>query len=372
LLSYPRSFLVDYDGSRENNFTTIRIFLAWLVLYGHSYAIQKVPGIKDPLLHLFQGSTWIGEIAVNGFFAISGYLVAASLVKRGITDYAVSRMLRIYPALIVCVLFSVFIIGPLFTNLAISEYFSSPKTMQYLRNAAAFFKMHWYLPGMFEQNTRDQINGSLWTLTVEVRCYLMLAFLGLIGFRLNKLTANTLLAVTFLVGLLSFSSIPLLGENAKWARPALYFLIGASLFVNRDRVLLDYRIALFALILAYLSFGKDWFNFTFPLALTYLIFYAAYATRYLQTDEKLGDISYGIYIYAWPTQQMVAQIFPDQTPYFNTLVSSVIVIAAAYISWHYLEKPILGYKETLLRKKRDWGIISRIKTLVSERSSDNT
>ena len=62
----PTSTLADYDGNRHNNFTVLRIFLAWSVLYGHSFALQKVVGMRDPLTALFQGSTWIGELAVNG------------------------------------------------------------------------------------------------------------------------------------------------------------------------------------------------------------------------------------------------------------------------------------------------------------------
>lgn len=98
---------------------------------------------------MFQGSVWIGAIAVNGFFAISGFLVAASLVRRGVVDYMISRALRIFPALIICVFVSVFIIGPLFTTLPLSDYFSHPKTWDYLGNALGVLTMEWKLPGVF-------------------------------------------------------------------------------------------------------------------------------------------------------------------------------------------------------------------------------
>lgn len=340
--------LIAFDGSRDNNFTTIRIVLAWLVLYGHSYAIQKVPGIRDPLNEIFQGSIWVGEIAVNGFFAISGFLVAASLIKRGVIDYTISRVLRIFPALIVCVFVSVFLLGPILTNLPVRDYFDDPKTWDYLGNAVAFLKMQWSLPGVFESNTRDAINGSLWTLTVEVRCYLLLAALTFLGFRLNRIWANTLVLLVFAAGVLSYESIPLLGANLKWSRPALYFIIGVFFYLNRDKVYLDWRIAIFAAVMAYFSFGQEWFDYVFPPALIYLIFYLAYATKPLSTDSVFGDASYGIYIYAWPVQQIVAQSFPGQTPYFNTIVSSVIVITLAWLSWHGLEKRVLTYKKVLL------------------------
>lgn len=108
--------LKDFDGNRHNNFTSLRIILAWLVLYGHSYAFQNTSAIKDPLNHIFQDSIWIGTFAVNGFFAISGFLVTASIIRRGFLDYAISRVLRIFPALIVCMLFTVFVLGTLLTG----------------------------------------------------------------------------------------------------------------------------------------------------------------------------------------------------------------------------------------------------------------
>tara|TARA_R110002072_G_scaffold138429_3_gene281634 strand:- start:6073 stop:7167 length:1095 start_codon:yes stop_codon:yes gene_type:complete len=340
--------LIAHDGSRDNNFTTIRIFLAWSVLYGHSFVAQPFPGIQDPLSAVFQGSIWIGAVAVNGFFAISGFLVAASLVKRGIVDYLISRVLRIFPALIICVSVSVFILGPLLTTMSLSDYFNHPKTWKYLGNALGVLNMEWVLPGVFAENARPSMNGSLWTLTVEIRCYLLLAALTFLGFRVGKFRGNLLVLIIFAVGIISFESIPLVGVNPRWSRPALYFIIGVLLYLNRDRVYLDYRVAVIAAVLAFVSFGENWFQYVFPPALIYLIFYLAYATKPLGTDAVVGDISYGVYIYAWPVQQIVAQSFPDQTPYFNMVLSSLIVITLAWLSWHGIEKRMLNYKRTLL------------------------
>ncbi len=161
------------------------------------------------------------------------------------------------------------------------------------------------------------MNGSLWTLPIEVICYLLLAALAFVGFRRSRLIANVLVLAVFTLGIVSFKSIPLLGVIPKASKPALYFIVGVFLYLNRDRVLLDCRIAFLAALLVFLSFGR-WFLLAFPPALIYLIFYFAYASRPLRTDAVVGDISYGIYIYACPVQQMVAHFFPGQTPYFNT------------------------------------------------------
>ena len=343
-------YLIDYDGRRDNNFTALRLLFAWAVLYGHSFAIQKVPGISDPLGRIFKQSIWIGEIAVNGFFVISGFLVAASFIRRGVIDYSISRVLRIYPALVVCVFATVFLLGPWMTSLSLRDYFSHPLTWDHLSNALAFDKMHFTLPGLFENNARDAVNGSLWTLTVEVRCYLVLAVVGMFGVLRERMIANLFLCGLLLFGMFFYADLPLFGWNPRWARPASYFIIGVLLYINRDRIPLDGRLALFAALLAWSSFGKEWFDYVFAPSLSYLIFCVAYALPRLNLDDSLGDISYGMYIYAWPVQQVVASYFTSIGPYKATLISAAIVTVLAWLSWHYLEKPALGLKGRLLRR----------------------
>ncbi|MDO3380652.1 acyltransferase family protein [Gilvimarinus algae] len=341
--------LIDFDGDRNNNFTLIRLVLAWAVLYGHSFPIQGAEGYTDPLRSLFQNSTWIGAIAVEGFFAISGFLVTASLLKRGAIDYAISRALRIFPGLAVCVFGCVFLLGPLATNLSASEYFSHDKTYDYLSNALAVMRMQWDLPGVFTENTRDSINGSLWTLTVEVRCYLLLMIVGLFALLKYQPIASIFLLALLLFSVGFYSDIPLIGFNERWARPALYFLVGVAFYIHRQYIVLHWKLALACLGLCFFSFGEDWYKFVFPACFVYLIFYAAYAAKHIDLDRTMGDISYGVYIYAWPTQQVVASLLPDASPYTNTLFATIVTAILAWLSWNYIEKPALSLKQQLLR-----------------------
>lgn len=338
--------LKDFDGRRDNNFTAIRLLLAWAVLYGHSFPLQSIKGIADPLNLLWQGSTWVGAIAVDGFFAISGFLVTASLLKRGAIDYGFSRLLRVLPGLTVCVLLSAFVLGPMVTKLPLADYFTHPQPLKYLLNALAFPQTQWHLPGVFEDNPRHAVNGSLWTLTVEVRCYLLLMLASLFAVFRTRVLTNTLLLATLLFGVWFFSDIPLLGHNSRWARPSLYFLLGVAAYTNRDFILISHRLALLALILAAASMGEKWFAYVFPVCLTYLLFYIAYGVRHLNVDQYLGDISYGVYIYAWPVQQVVASHLPGDRPYLHTLIASVIVAIIAYGSWRFIEKPALEFKKS--------------------------
>ncbi len=340
--------LIDFDGNRCNNFTLIRLVFAWAVLYGHSYAIQTADGYSDPLNRLFAGSTWVGAIAVEGFFAISGFLVTASLIKRDAIDYIISRSLRIVPGLTVCVCICVFLLGPMASELPINDYFDSLQTFTYLRNSLGFIPMQWELPGVFVDNTNTAVNGSLWTLNVEVYCYVLLLVMGTFALVKYPATANVFLVALFLLSLEFYPNLPLIGINEAWARPSLYFLLGVFFYVNRRYIVLHWALAIISLVLCLVSFGKSWYQYVFPLAFVYLLFYTAYATKHIDLDRSLGDISFGFYIYAWPTQQVIASSLPSASPYVNTLIATVITGALAWVSWTYVEKPALSLKQWLM------------------------
>ena len=342
--------LSHYQGSRRNNFTAIRFVLAWMVIFAHSFALQPVPGINMPLGFLLQGSTTTGQMAVDGFFAISGFLVAGSLVNRGLIDYTLSRALRLLPALIVCVFLTVFLLGPMVTSLPLAEYFSSMETYRYLKNALAFPSTVFTLPGVFEANAIVGVNGSLWSIPYEVRCYVALGVAGLLGVPGSKMRGNVLVTVVAFLLLLSYVDPELLGILQHVSSALLCFAIGVLFYINQDHIVLDGRLALATLMVLYLSFGQNWFRFVYPLGWTYILFYLAYRTPFLNIDEKIGDCSYGIYIYAFPLQQLIAYLMPTGTPYTNMVITTAAVIPLALISWKLIEKPALGMKRKLVAR----------------------
>ena len=352
-------FLDAFDGNRRNNFTALRILFAWMVLFGHSFPVTG-HGELNPLRDFFQRSTWIGEVAVGGFFIISGFLVTASFQRRGIRDYTVSRVLRIYPALALCVLLTVFLLGPLLTSLDAAAYLSSPGTWDYLRNITALFPMDYRLPGLFETLPRPGVNGSLWTLTVEVSCYILLGLAGVLGLLQSRGLANLVCLAVLAFGLHHFTSLPLVGRAPGWATPALHFLVGIAFYVNRAAIPVDGRLAVVAAALWYVALGEPWFHWVAAPAFAYLIFFLAYGTPHLDIDGRLGDPSYGIYIYAWPVQQTLVQLFPEEGPYFNAAVATVLVFALAMLSWRLLERPALGLKARVMRAPADYGTIGPI------------
>lgn len=344
--------LSHFDGNRRNNFTIIRFILAWMVIFAHSFALQPADGVAMPLGFLLRGSTSTGQMAVDGFFAVSGFLVAGSLVNRGIIDYTISRALRLLPGLTVCVFATVFILGPLVTQLPLGEYFGHPETYRYLKNALGFPFAIFTLPGVFEDNAAGGVNGSLWSIAYEIRCYMALGILGIFGILGRKTFANLLLSSVALALLWSYVDPQLFDLLPHVSSALLSFAIGVLFFCNRDKLILDLRLAALAVVVLYFSFGEPWFRYVYPVTWAYILFYLAYRTRFLNVDEKIGDCSYGIYIYAFPVQQLTAYLMPEGTPHTNLIISTIVVIPLAYFSWRIIEKPALGLKKKYLTHNR--------------------
>jgi len=167
--------LSDCSQSRDNNFNLIRMVAAFSVLVSHSFALTGSG--EDPVKRLI-GMVTLGDVAVDLFFVASGFLVTASLLKRqnGV-DFVWARFLRIYPAFWVMLLLTLFVLGPLFTTLPLSDYLTQTSIYVRLAKAATVF-IHTAstLPGVFEGNPLPRaVNGSLWTMPYEVRMYAILA-----------------------------------------------------------------------------------------------------------------------------------------------------------------------------------------------------
>ena len=163
---------------RSNNFDTLRILAAFSVMISHSFTLEGNPA--EPLFIATDGQLSIGDLAVLIFFAISGFLIAKSYDRsHSAFDFVLARCLRILPALIAVLFISAFVIGPFLATLPVSEYFSNKHIYGYvIGNALMWF--HPSLPGVFETLPYpNAVNGSLWTLSPEIECYLAVLFLGL-------------------------------------------------------------------------------------------------------------------------------------------------------------------------------------------------
>lgn len=353
LRSQARTLGSFVDG-RDNNFNLIRFLAASAVLVSHSFALSTGTSASEPwgrLLGITPGST-----AVEIFFLTSGFLVTASLVRRrDVRSFALARVLRIYPGLIVAVSLTVLAVGLRFTSLPPSSFFTSAQTWIYwARTTTLVTNVAHLLPGAFEGNPwRFAVNSSLWTLPYELTMYAVLALAWVAVARMHK-TANGLFerSIVTLAAVLMLTYLMLIGIVTSSAlRLSAMFFVGSALYVLRSRVPLNGRV--FAVVLAAViasMFEKKVFGYCYPVALPYLVFYIAYVPGgWVRSFNRFGDYSYGIYIYAWPVQQMTAALVHGVKPLEMFLLSFLGTCTLAVASWHLIEKPALAMKSDLAK-----------------------
>ncbi|WP_186393279.1 MULTISPECIES: acyltransferase [unclassified Pannonibacter] len=334
-------FLKDYDGNRENNFTLLRTLFALLVLFGHSYPITG--NGYDPISLLIVPHTAITQLAVGGFFAISGFLITASFAGRGAIHFIISRGLRLYPGIIMFCVIATLVIGPLGSNVSLGEYFATVKTT-YFQNAP-LWSWQMNLPFNFMENPfPGSTNGSMWTLPVELRSYLLVLGLGIMGVWRRRAAANLMIiGLLYLVVYGPDLSFIFSGET-RYQHPLTFFLMGCAAWANRDYIPLSGPLAVLALVVPLFALWGPYFLLVHAVCTAYVIFYLAYRTPHVDLD-RFGDVSYGVYIYAWPIQQLVW--WPGQGGITNALVSALVVIPIAYLSWRLVEKPALALRHYL-------------------------
>lgn len=341
--------LNDVVHGRNNNFHLLRLIAASAVLYSHSFPLATGDKHTEPL-RAASGCTF-GSIAVDLFFLISGMLVTMSLVRRSSAmDFVKARFFRIWPGLTVAILLTVVALGPTFTTVALPTYFTAKDTLRYLvLNLLLLKGVAYNLPGVFATNPwPSAINGSLWTLPSEVRCYLALLATWML-LRLLKSAGSLRWTITlawvvlFAAVLWSLRSTTI--EDAP-ARLWLMFCSGAMLYLWRERIILSWAalLAVAVAITAVLALGHGLvFGAVYFLALPYAMLCAAYLPEgAILRYNRLGDYSYGVYIYAYPVQQSLMHLWPTLGPIalFGAALPSTLLLAV--LSWHFIEKPATG------------------------------
>lgn len=337
--------LSDVEHGRNNNLNLIRLGLASGVVFSHSYPAlnQEIYEPTRRFLHL-GGS--IGDICVFGFFFISGFLILKSALRRpDPSAFLWARVLRIFPALIITVLLSVFVIGPIVTRLPLSIYFHQKQTYAYLGKCALNPHASGDLPGVFVTNSKREVNLPLWTLSSEWAMYLA-AFLFALMLRLRSVRNQAPLRSWIVLGiflLFTLQMFPLPLQYAyKWA---LFFILGSTAYLGRDRIVLSFSLALPALMvdLVLMRFVPVLGKIGLPFALTYFLLVAGFhPALFARWFTHLGDFSYGIYIYGWIVEQVLAQYFSSPLSLF--LASIFAVLPIAMFSWYFVESPSLSLK----------------------------
>ena len=347
-----KTALSEYTKTRDNNYNLIRFVAALLVLITHSFALALGGGDAEPLKNSI-GMT-LGTIAVDVFFVTSGFLIASSFFERNnIIAFAWARILRIYPALIVAIAFCTFIVGLFFTTHTTYEYLSNPDVYRYfMKNITLFFGVEYMLPGVFESIPyKNAVNGSIWTLPYEVKMYFLLAVISSVAVSLKSWLGASGIQIIFLcIGVIAVAAnilnhfYFLLPNN--FTHLFSMFFIGSMFYLCRDKIFLSNKTFIFmSIILLSSFFDKDLFFVIYCITIPYMVLYMAYVPAGdIRGFNKIGDYSYGIYIYAFPVQQSIASLVPNISVPIMILLSFVVTFILSVLSWHFVEEKALKFK----------------------------
>ena len=343
----------------DNNLNLLRVLAALLVLVSHSVTVATGRGNLEPGRSLLGLS--LGDIAVDIFFVVSGFLVTGSLVRsNSLSKYVAARALRILPGLWVALLVTVLIVSIGFSALPAGQALTDPMTWHYLaRNALVVTGADFDLPGAFPGNPFPRnVNASLWTLPLEVWMYIILAFewwaAGRLARRLGPAGLTRLLLATAVLLLVAALGLALAGHPSNSTRHAAVFFSAAWMYAVRERIPLRLPAAAAAAAIVagatFISHGA--FEIAYRLLLPYIVLYVAYVPAgFIRRYNRVGDFSYGVYIYAFPFQQVTAALFPGIDAWNLFFVAAGMTIVAAILSWYLVESRALELRARLTRRR---------------------
>ena len=325
------------SDEKANNFDALRLIAALTVLASHAFPLSG-DNRAEPILWLSGGQVSGGALAVTIFFVISGYLITRSFERGGSpATYVTNRALRLLPALVVALVLLSFVIGPVISSVSLSAYFRASGTYRFTYQTMSFIDFCPFLPGVFAHNPfRNVVDGSLWTLHFEVGCYVLVAVLGL--FRLLDRYVSAGLLVLFWLLLIRYRIASSGGQfDAD-------FLAGMALYLWRVPLRADLALLCAVLLGMSLMIGGMWLA-SASVGAYLVIFVALSPAIRLPNLARWGDLSYGVYIWGFPVQQLIAQLLGRHvTWYAEAALPAPIVIGLAWLSWHLVEAPALALK----------------------------
>lgn len=340
--SRPETLQQAFDP-RSNSLSVMRLLLAGVVAVAHS--LQLARGWQ-PMI----GATEVGELAVDGFFVVSGFLVTTSLLRLGsLRRYLWHRFLRIAPGFYVCLLVTAFVVAPAVSVLrggtAQQVYAGPGSALDYLvANAGLVIRQFGIDAWPVAPGQGDIANGALWTLFYEALCYGLVAGLGVLAvLRRRPWVVLVLLLGLQLVTTLREAGAELVPQQ-QLPRLVLVFLLGAAAHLYADRIPLTRGLALAAAVAlgaSLLLLGDHRAVAALPFA--YLVVYAV--VRLPLRQDLSWDLSYGVYIYHWPLTVVLLSAGAGglSTPLVVGATLLVSALAAA-VSWRLVEAPALRHR----------------------------
>lgn len=332
---------------RSNALNALRLALAVSVILWHSFPLTAHE-ITFPLIGQLAGA-----VGVDGFFAISGFLITSSWLRHPrIPDYLVARSLRILPGFYVCLVVTAFAIAPI--GVAIQggpakNLLLSTAPIEYVLKNSAVWILQFDVGGTPAGVPFPRVwDGSLWTLGYELMCYLAVACLGLLGLLGRRWVLPAGMALCW-CGLLLCTALGLPRAAADPVRFAVMFLAGA--LMHRYRNVIPARWSLVVLCVVIVMAASLLPDYRLVAAVP--LAYAVIASGALTHNARLRlqtDLSYGVYIYAFPVQQLLVICgLGHINPFAFFAIATAATLPIAALSWAFIEEPAMSLKSRLLR-----------------------
>ncbi|MBV5257028.1 acyltransferase [Synechococcus moorigangaii CMS01] len=364
---YTRALFAPGHGrleDQDNLFTPMRMAFAGIVLYAHALMMVLPWPVMGPWA---QTIDFAGQHALNAFFVLSGYMILASLrASRSVLAYAINRVFRVFPLLIVVTLLTVMIAGPALSGIAPLDYLARAESWAYALGVIS--QAHPTAPLPFEASglqAAQSANAPLWTVRYELIGYAGLGVLMLVGALRKGWALPVLLAVVVGVSALH-ANTGYTGPHPEGVSAALRFatgfLLGAVLWDWRDRIGLSWALVLASICAAIATYGIPFHQSFDILATAVLALRVGYlklpATRLWQRIKGVEDLSYGIYIIHWPVGLLImvlaSQIGLQPGTTSVALAMTLISVALAWPLRIFVERPFQRWGRIIARGR--WAV----------------
>jgi peptidoglycan/LPS O-acetylase OafA/YrhL len=353
-------------AGHRNSLGFIRLVLASVVIFDHAFPLGGFG--TDIFFRFSHGQASLGSIAVDGFFGISGYLIAKSGLSSDIVQFMWRRFLRIFPAYWVMLVLTALVVIPivwLAQGQSLARYFHLGGL-----GPARFVLGNWTLNlstygiyDVFATTTPygrliggSAVNGSIWTLIYEWNCYLLIAVLLLFGvLKRAKVVVPIITAFLFIMQVVLFVNPAALPKFIPWISDqytimlTLTFMLGSCVALYSRKIPYSNGLGILCAIVFLYTFRAGGFQEIGVPAGVYLVLYlGARLPRVFHRIGTKNDYSYGVYIYGFLVEQVLARVGLYKLGYFPYAIGTLIVsLGLAWLSWHIVEKRAMSLK--------DWG-----------------
>lgn len=354
----------------DNGFGMFRLIFAALVIVSHTSEIHDGNRSRE-LLTLTFNTLSFGELAVDGFFVISGYLIAASFLNsKSAIDYIARRVARIYPGFLMSYVFCALVVAPLGAVVWITKSTQIASAV-----VGAFMLRPPDVGAVFPGQPYPDLNGASWTIAFEFQCYVVVSILGVTGVLRMRWPVTLLAILVTALAIHRFQSYSFYTAHAyepfdlftktgvknaltgvfkpSWRLMAI-FLTGACFRLYSDRLSFRwvYVASVFVILVVGLRVGII-ADTSFAIAGGYLIFFLAQSatgTVFARINNR-HDVSYGLYLYGWPVEKLIYYYWPAIGLWQAGATTLIIAYSLGWVSWLGIERPATKVVRNWIKNK---------------------